>query len=239
MPRLTGDNGQAVGQGLYTSSADQIHELGFRCTYGGRGFRYVLAGAADLVAGNVIQAPAQVANHLALTPVAAAIGDKTITVALGATAATANQYAGGYAIISTTPGNGYAYRIASHPAAVLSTSVILTLDEPLQVALTTSSRVDLQANQYSGVIQSPVTTLTGAIVGVASYPVTAAQYGWVQTSGPAPVLIDGTPAVGVSVSAPAAAAGAAAVNSGTLVIIGSMMSTGVSGKNNAVLLNIV
>src|SRR5206468_4270040 len=120
-------------------------------TKDGRSFRYVLNGAVALVAGNVIQAPAQVPNHLALTPVAASIGDTSITVALGATAATANQYAGGYAIISTTPGNGYAYRIQSHPAAALSTSVILKLDEAVQVALTTSSRVDLQANAYSGV----------------------------------------------------------------------------------------
>ena len=33
------------------------------------------------------------------------------------------------------------------------------------------------------------TTLTGAVVGVAVYPSTTAYYGWVQTRGPAGVLI--------------------------------------------------
>src|SRR5437773_6355886 len=97
---LTGDP-ETAGQPLYSSWASPTasgsttfyvpHYTGERMpTKDGRSFRYVLNGAVALVAGNVIQAPAQVANHLALTPVAASIGDTSITVALGATAATAN-----------------------------------------------------------------------------------------------------------------------------------------------------
>lgn len=242
---------QTAGQPLYSSLAAVgasgsttltiPHRLGEKfVTSDGRVFRYALNGAVALVAGNVIQAPAQIANHLALTPVAAAVGDTTLTVALGATLASVNQYAGGYAIISTTPGNGYAYRIKSHPAAALSTSVVLTLDEPIQVALTTSSRVDLQANPYSGVIQSPVTTLTGAVVGVAVYPLGIGEYGWLQTHGTCPVLIAGTPGVGLAVVVPATAAGAVVIDGAASAtkVIGTMMTTGVDGKNNAVFIDI-
>jgi len=181
---------QSFGLDLYESSTTQTHRLGERAeTADGRVFRYAKAGGSALVAGNMLPAPAQITNHQQLTPSAAALGATTISVTLGATAATENQYAGGYAIIDTTPGNGYAYLISSH-AAVLSAGVMtLTLAEPLKVALTTSSRVSLQANPYNGVIQSPVTTLTGAVVGCAVVPAAASEFCWIQTRGVAPVLV--------------------------------------------------
>jgi hypothetical protein len=205
-------------------------------------FRYCKAGAADLVVGNVIQAPAQDTAHQQLTPAAAAIGATSFTATLGASAAAANLYAEGWAIIDTTPGLGYAYPISGH-AAVLSSGVItlnLPADSPIQVALTTSSRVSLQRNPYAGVIQSPVTTLTGAVVGVAVYPITANQFGWIQTHGPAAVLVAGTPGVGLAVVVPGTAAGCVVVDGAASAtkVVGSMMVTGVDGKVQAVLLNI-
>lgn len=242
MPNLGADPTGAATN-LWSSSATAETYLGARLiTRDGRVFRYVLAGAADLVAGNVIQAPAQIANHQQLTPVAAAIGAISVTVALGATLATVNQYANGLAIIDTTPGLGYAYPILSHPAAALSTSVVLTLppDSPIQVALTTSSRVSLQANPYSGVIQSPITTLTGAVVGVAVYPITANQYGWIQVRGAAGVLIAGTPAVGLAVVVPGTAAGCVVIDGAAAAtqVVGAMMVTGVDAKVQAVMLDL-
>lgn len=247
---------EIFGQDVYTTSLVQQHTLGsVGFTADGRKFRYAsvqpsAGGAtgqptgATLVSGNVLQGPAQIANHLALVPLAAtAVGDTTITLTLGATAAYANQYAGGYMIVSTTPGNGYAYLIKSHPAAASSATVLLTLSDAIKVATTTSSRMDLQQNQYSGVIQAPVTTATGAAVGVALQPIAAntdgtLNFGWIQTYGPSATLITGTPAVGQMVTSVGAAAGAAAIFSGTLPAIGYTMSTGVTGKNNAVFLTI-
>jgi hypothetical protein len=235
---LTGDPVLA-GQQIFSSSATQLHALGARMvTTDGRVFRYAQAGASALVVGNCLQAPAQITNHQQLTPSAAALGATSISVTFGATAAAANLYAGGWAIIDTTPGLGYAYPIKSHPAAAGSDVVILQLENPIQVALTTSSRVSLQINPYKNVIQTPVTTLTGAVVGVCTYPIAAAEYGWIQRSGAAGVLIQGTPAVGHSLSCPASAAGAAAINSTTLPIIGSTMVTGVDGKVQAVMLTL-
>jgi hypothetical protein len=229
---------------LYTPTTTREHELGARLqTRDGREFVYAQAGAVALVAGNVIQAPAQITTHDQLTATAAAIGATSVTVTLDATnAVVANQYAGGWAVVDTTPGEGYAYPIASHPAAAASTAVVLKLpvDAPLQVAWTTSTRVTLVPNPYKGVIQSPVTTLTGAVVGVCVYPIPISNYGWLQVRGPAPVLIAGTPGVGLAVVVPATAAGAVVVDGAAAAtkVIGSMMVTGVDGKILPVFLDI-
>jgi hypothetical protein len=242
MPNLTCDPVGSAGQ-LWSSSATQEHQLGSRfVTRDGRVFRYCKAGASALVVGNVIQASAQDTAHQQLTPAAAAIGATSFTATLGASAAAANLYAEGWAIIDTTPGLGYAYPVSGHAAVDASGVITLNLpaDSPIQVALTTSSRVSLQRNPYAGVIQSPVTTLTGAVVGVAVYPIAANQFGWIQTHGPAAVLVAGTPGVGLAVVVPGTAAGCVVVDGAAAAtkVVGSMMVTGVDGKVQAVLLNI-
>jgi hypothetical protein len=234
---------QIAPRTLWSSSATQEAPLGARFqTADGRVFRYCKAGASALVVGNVIQAPAQITNHQQLTPVAAAAEATTIVAALGATAAAENLYAEGLAIIDTTPGLGFAYPISGHAAVASSGNITLKLqpDSPVQVALTTSSRVSLQQNPYHSVIQSPVTTLTGAVVGVAVYHITASHYGWIQTQGPAAVLIAGTPGVGLAVVVPGTAAGAVVIDGAATAtkVVGSMMVTGVDGKVQAVFLDI-
>lgn len=230
------------------SSATAKHRIGTRMvTRDGRVFRYALNGAVDLVAGNCIQGPAIVALHLANTPPNVAIGATSFTYTPGATLGTANQYADGWLQVDTTPGNGQTYGIDSHLAFALSTAFTLNLktDDPIRVALTAAgSKVGLIANKYRGVIQMPVTTATGLLVGVAPCVITAAQFGWLQTWGVyAGVLIAGTPALGAIVMTPGGTAGAAEiiVAAGTLIvaqIVGNMVQVGVNLKNNAVDLKI-
>lgn len=231
---------EAVGQDDFVSSATPAHRLGTRAVdQDGRVFRYVKAGASDLVAGNVLQSPAIVPNHLANTPPAVAIGATSFTYTPGATLGTAGQYNDGFLQVDTTPGNGYTYGISNHLAFASGTAFTLNLKDPIQVALTTSSRVGLIANKYNGVIQLPVTTATGTIVGIATYVISANQYGWIGTWGQFSVLTTGTPALGAMVMGPGTAAGAAqvVVAAGTLIvaqIIGHMAQVGVDGKNNFV-----
>mgnify|MGYP001574361312 CR=1 FL=1 len=230
----------AIGQADFVSSSTAVHAIGTRAiSKDGRKFVYVKAGAADLVAGNVLQSPAIVALHLANTPPAVAIGDTSFSYTPGATLGTVDQYADGFLQVDTTPGNGYTYVIDGHAAFASATAFTLRLKDPIQVALTTSSRVGLIANQYNGVIQMPVTTATGALVGIATYVIVASQYGWIATSGTFSTLIAGTPALGAMVMAPGAVAGAAevVVAVGTLIvaqIVGHMAQVGVAGKNNFV-----
>ncbi len=242
MPNLTAPI-VATGGEIFSTSATQAHALGTKAvTRDGREFRYCQAGASALVVGNVIQAPAQITAHQDMTPSAAAIGDTSITVTPGATAGAANLYANGWAFISVTPGLGYLYEVSSHAAITASVAFVINLfkDSALQVALTTSSRVGLTHNPYKNVIQSPVTTLTGAVVGVAVYPIAATQYGWIQTKGPGGVLVAGTPGVGLAVVVPATAAGAVVVDGAASATktVGSMMVTGQDGLVQPVLLNI-
>jgi hypothetical protein len=206
----------------------------------GRKFRYCLVGGTALVPGKLYQSPAEVTNHQDLTPTAAtAIGDTSITVTLGATAATANQYAGGWVTVTTGTGAGYQYRISSHPAADASATLALTLDDAILVATNASTtRVDLVLNPYSGVILNP-TTASGAAVGVAVYAAAASTYSWLQSGGPCAVLSDGGDAVGTEVVASNGTAGAVEdVASTTQAIVGTRMTGVATGEYGMVNLTI-
>lgn len=203
----------------------------------GNRYRFVKAGGTALVPGKLQQAAAEVTNHQGLTPAAAAIGATSVTVTLGATAATANQYAGGWLVVTVTPGQGYKYLISSHPAADSAATLTLTLEDAIVVALTTSSRVDLVANPYSGVIVNP-TTATSAPVGAAVTAVTAAYFGWVQDGGVANVLMNGTGVVGTAQVASNAVAGAVEPLTGVQAPVGTLLTGVADTEYGAILLNI-
>lgn len=200
-------------------------------------YRFCLVGAADTVPGSLYQSAAPIANHLATTATATAVGATSLTFTPGATGGAANLYAGGILQVDTAPGNGYAYRVSGHPAITVSTAFTLTLAEPIQVALTTSSRLGLLHNRFMNVIVNP-TTCTGATAGWAMSVIPAGNYGWLKTRGPVAALINGTPGVGIGVVVSATTAGAvdvAAVAAEINVrIIGHMLQVGVSTKNNGV-----
>src|SRR5215213_6415091 len=131
--KLTGPS-QSAAQAFRVEDTTQQHTLGTRMNDGlGNEYVYVKAGGTALVPGKLQQAPAEVTNHQNLTTAAAAIGATSITVTLGNTAATANQYAGGQAIITASTGLGYSYQIKSHPAADASATLVVTLEDPIEV----------------------------------------------------------------------------------------------------------
>ena len=223
-----------------TSSSRQTDLGAVAHTRDGRRWRYCQAGTSALVAGKLCQTAAPLANHQATTAAVAAIGATSIVGTLGATAADENFYAEGVAIIYVTPGQGVTYGVKSHAAVLASGDLTAYLygEDGVQVALSTASKISFVQNPYKGVITAPVTTLTGAPNGVPAYPIEASYFGWLQVGGICGLLIDGTPAVGQSVSSPAAAAGAVAINSGTLAIVGVTMIVGVDTKYQQVLLNL-
>jgi hypothetical protein len=228
---------------VYAATATPPIAVGTKAiTRDGRRFRFVKAGAVDLVVGNILQAAAQIADHQLAAVTATAVGARVVNVTPAGTGGAANLYAGGYAIIGVTPNLGDSYLIDSHPAITASTAFNLTLaaDDAVRVAFTTATKLTLVANPYSGVIQSPVTTLTGAVVGVAVSIIPANGWGWIQTGGPAALLVAGTPGVGLAVVVPGTAAGAAVIDGAATAtqVIGSMMITGADGKCGVVLLNL-
>ena len=233
---------QVNARGLFSSGGDtsQEHDLGGRVeTSDGRVFRYVFCTPTALVAGNLLQGLPENTNHQNRTVgTAAAIGDTVVEFSLGAAAAGFNQYAGGYLIVTTTPGNGYAYKIKGHAAIASSGAAVINLEDPIQVALTTSSVVDLVVNPYSAVRQMP-TTATSSPIGAAVDIISAGRYGWVQTKGPAALLAAGALSVGNNVQASTAIAGAVSNVITTAPGIVGYALTGVADtENGAVFLTI-
>jgi len=222
---------QITPHDIFTESSRLETDLGqIAYTTDGRKFRYALAGASALVAGTLQQGPAIIDNHQNVS-VAAAVtaGATAITVTLGATLATANQYAGGYIVVNDVTGEGQTFLIKSHPAAALSASLTLSLDPPdnVKTALDTTSQCCLYPNKFRSVIQMP-TTITGPVVGVPLFAVTAAYYFWLQTGGPVACLNgDLALTVGSAVSPSNATAGA--VENGVIAqgFVGRALQTGV------------
>lgn len=233
---------QGVGaSGFYNDTVISL-PLGMRAvSRDGRVYRWCKASSvADLVAGNAIQAPAPLGStYYNMTTAAASVGATQVTVTPGAAACAANLFSQGY--LSTYDATkGAIYMVSSHPANVGSVAMVVVLDsgDPVQVAMTTSTKTELIQNPYNNVIQSPITTLTGAIVGGAAYIITASSNGWIQTWGTFCGLIDGTPAVGQALSCPGAVAGGFAINSGTLDIVASAVTVGVDTKTMPIFLKI-
>jgi hypothetical protein len=225
----------AIGQYALESSSTQRHPLGQPgVTADGRFYRYALAGAADLVVGNALQSRVEDTDHDNVTVRATAKGARSllITTGSGGGALDADEYKDGFAVIDTTPGLGYLYKISGHAAVSASTNgeLFLADNEEVQVALTTDSKITLVANPYSKVIQSPVTTATGVPVGGAIYIIVAAQYGWIQSGGLGAALIYQTPAAGQPVTITSAVAGSLAVHSAELSNVAHMAVTGRDGK---------
>jgi len=228
------------GQDLLTSSSSQAMPLGaYMETPDGRGYRYAKIGAVATVAGKVYQSAALDATNqtpsggLAVAA-AAAIGDTQITVTVGTLAA--NLMAGGYLSVDVTPGQGYTYRIASNTVA--STTSVITLEDPLQVALTTSSKVIFTKHPYDGIVIEPGTP-TGMIVGVPNAIFTAAYYAWVQTHGACAVLFTGTGVAGKAVgSLSGGTSGSMAPAIAATNIGGYHMATGITTEYSLIYLNI-
>ncbi len=182
-------------QELFTASTTQGTDLGAFATSGdGRGYRYFLNGAVTAVPGKVYQGPAQDATNQTpaggLGVAAAAIGSTIVTLTDSLTLAL-NLLAGGFMSVAVTPGQGYLYKIKGNTAVSSATGCVVTLEDPIQVALTTASKVLVNLSPYNGAVVAPG-TVTGTIIGVPIFAVPNAQYGWVQTHGPASVLVTGT-----------------------------------------------
>ncbi len=213
----------------------------------GREVLLVKAGGSSLVAGIVVQDAAIIANHQGLDVTAlqtySANGNVPykITATLGGTAVTANQYAGGFAVINVGTGKGQTLRIASHPAqANTSGSVVLTLEEAPTTALSASdSEVSLIPAHGNGVVITP-TTLTNCVAGVTLYALAASDYGFIVSKGIVSCLSDAAApaASGVAISPSNATGGA--VESGVVAqgVIGNAVQAGVSAENFAVFINV-
>jgi len=174
---------------IYNADSTQLYELGTRLQVDNRVFRYAKAGTAGVNAGwgaffQITQTMAYEAIHVAGTA-----GDKTVTITQPSI--TADEWAGGYIIMghnsSATMQNR---RIVSNTATDGDAHVVVTLDGPLHVALTTSEGIEIIPNIYSN-LQTTYNEYSG-VAGVPTVTTTTGKYFWVQTWGPCWIIPGGT-----------------------------------------------
>jgi hypothetical protein len=167
---------------IYEDTVAQLYVLGTRLQIGEQVFRYCKAGSAltRYVAGCND-------DQWSLTNAAAkatsAVGSTSLTVAN--TSATVDQYVGGYVAIFTSPLQ--VRRIIAN-AASDGTDTVLTLDGPLEAAVTSASTwITGYPNIYSDVTAPPSTSGHVDYISFVAIPVctvASGSYFWGQTWGP-------------------------------------------------------
>lgn len=246
MPKLTGYTLIADIDTL-SSQPRAKHALGQRAvTSDGRMFSYARAGAVNLVVGHLLQSPVVDTNYSAMAVAAnvaadmSGAGPTTITVTNGASAVTADQFAGGLLEVEVGAGAGQTFTVLSNTAAVAAATITFIVDEPVRQALASAtSTVTARVNVCNGVIDHP-TVATGVPVGVAVYAIPATEYGWIQIGGESAVLSDVAPAsLGQGVQPSAATAGAVTVfTGGAIAPIGTANVAGIATQTRGVTLRL-
>ena len=170
----------------------QLHALSTRMVLpDGRVYYYGQTDGAQ-TAGAICQSAATVGNHdMDLAVNTASVGDKSLSVTLGGTAATEDQYKDGYVYVNDGTGEGNIYKIRQHDAINSSAAGTINLydGDTIAVAFEDATIVGLAKNPYKDFVVYP-TTPTGHAVGVAATDFDDDDFGWLQTWGPAAVLCD-------------------------------------------------
>ena len=189
-------------------TSEQKHKLGTRAiTPDGRVFYYAEASNTAIArGGNLVNGIAAVAAHdMDLAAAAASAGAITFTTSTSLTV-TKDQYKDAYVYVNDGPGEGEIYRVKSNTAVSSATGLSITIDEPdgIATAFPTDTKFGLMYSPYKDIhIVDGNGTPTTGVVGVTTAPVTADYFCWVQTSGPAAVLIGAQVGIvgdGISVS---------------------------------------
>ncbi len=153
-------------------------------------YRYCKVGASGVSRGQLMQMPASVANHTNIAVGGAvAAGNRVFDISTTlSTTLSANQYDDGFFHINDADVEGSYYQIKKHTA---TTTPEITLYDPLDEALVTTSEFSLTPNPWRDIIVLPTTT-TGMVVGIPRIDLTASYYAWLQTAGPCACLVDGS-----------------------------------------------
>lgn len=143
---------------------------------------------------NVILAPASCVNTSDGT-----IGSKYIEITLSGK--TANQFAGARLILTGDTGEGYTYNIKGNTATgnPASGTIRVSLKEPLQVAVVATTDFAIIGNKYANLHALDATDTAATGVTCATFDVSEASYGWIQTKGIVGVLTSGTTVLGNAV----------------------------------------
>lgn len=183
-------------------STTQALSVGTRyADHWGRVFYYAKATTA-VGRGKVAKTAAVIGNHnnMSFVTTAPAVGDSSVAVTLGGTAATADQYKDGWLVVQDGGGEGRAYRIEGHGAQATTTgNLTVYLAEQIDtIGVLAESNVDLIYNKYDELLP-PADNGQGYIpvgVPICVGGLGAAEFGYVQTWKPCSVWQDDTTTLG-------------------------------------------
>jgi hypothetical protein len=210
-------------QSIYEVSTTQHHEIGEAgVLIGGRCFYYCRhTGGAAIARGRLAAAATPLATEEELACVTAALvpGATEITgITFGAASADANAFQ----YISTnqlvTDMGGIMFRIKSHPALTSGGVFAVQLWDPIPATITSiaTTTLSLSKDTFADVIVAPAAE-TNVPAGVCNVDIpigsTTPQYAWLQTQGPGPAYVSGTPAEGLPLVMDGAVAGGLIVDS--------------------------
>jgi len=179
---------------LYDSNTVKDHTLGQLVqTVDGRKFRYAKCGATATVTGDCYSSAAQDAQFQTMaTAAATAIGDNIVYTTNGTTTVAANDFDEGYLMISSSTGIGQSSFITSHTTGGSGAAVNYTIADPVKVALVAAaSTVTVIKNPFDDIVIQ-ATTPVASTAGISQFAIVAAEFGWIQTGGPAAALWDAT-----------------------------------------------
>lgn len=236
---LTGPR-QTVEQDFRDISSTKLCQLGaYAETPDGRGYRYSLAGAANLAPGKIVVAATVDGNFTNVTVAETNVVGATTVKIDGGGAVSANAYQDGYLTVNDATGEGISYLVRNHAALSGAGELDVQLVDPVEVAMTVDvSEVTLTKNPWAAVVIS-ATDQADMCVGVPNVAITAAYYGWVQTKGVCSVLADEAIAIGSDVTIGTGVAGA--VEASDLIgeqTIGKAIVAGVDTEYREVYLSI-
>lgn len=231
-PRLP--NGLGSPQSIYETSTTAWHKVGQRGFFDdGRVFYYARnSAAAAAIRGQLVMAELVNIASTDNTVLAAAIGATTVNVTPVAVTAAKNDFAEGYLCINDGVGEGYTYKIASHPAIVASTAFDMELYDPIVVALeAATSLVTFCKNPWADIViaaANQAQLAVGIPAGTIAIGSTTKNYGWVQTWGVCAGWDDDTTAIGAGLTS-GTTAGEIEIVAATDDQIGVQLFTGADG----------
>ena len=215
-----------VSQSLFQEEQTALEKLGTVIhSNDGRKFRYAKTGAVALVAGTLLQAPAEDVSNMELITVTAPSAGDTQLVSTSTVTLALNALAGGLLVIAeASTGKGQVLRIAGNTAASGAVTTI-SLEDPVVYAATGTVKVSCHLNAYNGVIINP-TSATSAPVGVAMINSQVGWHSWIQVCGQGAVLNDagGAITVGTDVVPSTSVAGAVKALTSTLPRVGTALN---------------
>ena len=196
-PRLV-ESGLQSPQDIYHTSTTQHHAIGQGARLiGGRVFYYARHSAALTTAAGLL--------HVAATPLTAHEDLAVGTIPVGArsftgvvaTASVARADCYQYICVVDGGGEGLMYRISGHGTG---TTITVDIYDEVAVALTAASQVSLLKDIYADVTVAVTDSADRAAgiaqVAMATSTAAAPTFVWLQTWGPCPAWVEGTPAEG-------------------------------------------